>query len=390
LDMSRRSWDQTKNKYVSCDDTTHGILLIICAVRGFWWPLTLLSAFVCLGASEPAHAPPRMVVRPRQADGAHAAPRCAQVEAFLEQSLSANIPWPSELARDTAHTCQAEQCCTSSNPAGPASHDAPAGDTPAPGKLTIEESIRKDARKVKLHARKHPALLSCSNCGGTCTPRDQFSTALSAHSHAAGLPPEVPTTNEEVAALKWRGVPHGDDPVSALRRCIILANSQSHKPSHHPTCLKSQKAKQSGLCRGKLPAVACPACVVEFILGCPDHPDAVDLKDQPKAESEDRKAFISDMIDVILQTQDPAALRCTLRAPSGSPAAAAGPEGTSSRAAPEAFAFCPHVAVSRVHDIASKSSYSRRPSSELDASAQQDAGNRQRSSKQNVPGVRQA
>ena len=273
------------------------------------------------------------------------------LEAFLEQSLSANIPWPSELARDTAHTCQAEQCCNSSNPAGPASHDAPAGDTFTPGKLTIEESIRKDARKVKLHARKHPALLSCSNCGGTCTPRDQFSTALSAHAHAAGLPPEVPTTNEEVAALKWRGVPHGDDPVSALRRCIILVNSQSHKPSHHPTCLKSQKAKQSGLCRGKLPAVACPACAVEFILGCPDHPDAVDLEDQPKAESEDRKAFISAMIDVILETQDPAALRCTLRAPSGSPAATAGPEGTSSRAAPEAFAFCPHVAVSRVRDI---------------------------------------
>ena len=63
-------------------------------------------------------------------------------------------------------------------------------------------------------------------------------------------------------------------------------------------------------------------------MGCPDHPDAVDLEDQPKAESEDRKAFISAMIDVILQTQDPAALRCTLRAPSGSPATAAGPECT--------------------------------------------------------------
>ncbi len=110
-------------------------------------------------------------------------------------------------------------------------------------------------------------------------------------------------------------------------------------------------AKQSGLCRGKPPAVACPACVVEFILGCPDHPDAVDLEDQPQAETDDRKAFISAMIDVILETQDPAALRCNLRAPSGSPAAAAGPEGKSSRAPPAAFAFCPLVAVSRERDI---------------------------------------
>ncbi len=54
---------------------------------------------------------------------------------------------------------------------------------------------------------------------------------------------------------------------------------------------------------------------------------------------------------MILQTQYPAALRCTLRAPSGSPAAAAGPEGTSSRPAQEVFGICPHVAVLRVHDI---------------------------------------
>ena len=47
------------------------------------------------------------------------------LEAFLEQSISANIPWPSELARDTAHTCQADQCCNSSSLAGPASQDAP-------------------------------------------------------------------------------------------------------------------------------------------------------------------------------------------------------------------------------------------------------------------------
>ena len=205
---------------------------------------------------------------------------------------------------------------------------------------------------MKLQARKHPSLLKCTVCNSTATPKDQYAHAMAAASLAAGLPPDVPATNEEVASLKWRGVPLGNDAASALRRCIVLTHSQSHKPSHHPTCLKSLKAKKSGLCRGKLPASNCPACAVEFVLGCPDHPD-VELQEQPEEQTSERKAFISALIQHLSHTQDPAALRCALQHQlSGAPvASAAGPEGVSSSPAAAAFDFCPHVHMSLVLDI---------------------------------------
>ena len=83
------------------------------------------------------------------------------LQSFLDNAISAMIPWPSSDVADKAHTCLAAECKDNNS------------------KLNLDEAARCEARKVNLPKRGHPALLKCESCGSESTPRDQCKHASS-------------------------------------------------------------------------------------------------------------------------------------------------------------------------------------------------------------------
>ena len=110
------------------------------------------------------------------------------------------------------------------------------------------------------------------------SPAPSASSSSSSSSSSASPPssPSLPLNDDDVARLKWRGVPSSESFQDEVLRALIVNHQQGHKPNHHPTCLKSAKAMLCGLCRAKLPAVECPTTSVGLIYGCPEHGRASD------------------------------------------------------------------------------------------------------------------
>ena len=188
----------------------------------------------------------------------------ASLERYIQGVISAVLPWPNHHLRVAANTCASEACKGKQS------------------RLELNEDLRKEARVVRKGSRKHPLLLECVECKERTTPAEQRSLVLQQALAEAGYNGEdLPSSREELVQLKWNGMPfkrYGDDSkegrLHALLGCLIGGAQQSHKPTHHATCLKSRKATLSGCCRANSPACSNEDTKVEPVYACSSHPDA--------------------------------------------------------------------------------------------------------------------
>jgi hypothetical protein len=198
-----------------------------------------------------------------------------RLQSYLDAVMTASFPLPESMDKTIA--------------------DCPNVGAGCAGQLEEDPQSYRYARKRHHNLGVDPPILRCNECSHPQIPNACADKALRAlwfdrqHTrdpHADSVPEtlsnclngDLPKTSEDVNALKWRGLPpelHADD--QDLFACVLIRHGNWHKATHMPTCLKSAKAKKTGLCRARLPADLCAETVMEVLHpGCPHAREMID------------------------------------------------------------------------------------------------------------------
>jgi hypothetical protein len=178
-----------------------------------------------------------------------------KLQKYLDVAIDASLPVPED-GQHKMITCASKAGCT-----------APLGPHP---------SNFREAHKYNHHMGDDPLILQCKpevelNEDGSAATRHTYSADAVAdrvlerwwNQSRPGV--VMPTTPEEISALKWGGK-HNDLPAHIdLLNCVLTRRTCWHKAAHMKTCSKSIKAQRTKICRARLPGDIMDASTIEIL-----------------------------------------------------------------------------------------------------------------------------